>query len=46
MIVNPFAQVHLSFSHIPELLLPVHCSCKLQNPPTGTVSEMLNNDLL
>lgn len=42
--VNSFAHVHLSFSHIPELLLPVHCWLKLQNPPTGTVSEMISND--
>lgn len=44
--VNSFAHVHLPFSHIPELLLPVHCWLKLQNPPTGTVSEMINKDYL
>lgn len=38
--------MHLPFSHIPELLLPVHCWLKLQNPPTGTVSEMINKDYL
>lgn len=42
--VNPFEHVHLPFSHTPELLLPVHCSCELQNPPTGTVSEMINQN--
>lgn len=41
--VNPFAQVHLPLLHTPELSLPVHCSSKLQNPPTGTVSEIVNN---
>lgn len=46
MDLNSFAHVHLKFSHIPELLLPVHCLLKLQNPPTGTVSEMINNDNL
>lgn len=46
MDVNSFAHVHLPFSHIPELLLPVHCLLTLQNPPTGTVSEMINNDNL
>lgn len=39
--VNSFAHMHLPNSHIPELLLPVHCWLKLQNPPTGTVSEMI-----
>lgn len=42
--MNPFAHVHLPCSHIPELLLPVHCLSKLQNPPTGTVSEIINDD--
>lgn len=42
--MNPFAQVHLPFLHIPELSLPVHCSSKLQNPPTGTVSEKINDN--
>lgn len=41
--VNPFAQVHLPLSHTPELSLPVHCSYKLHNPPTGTVSEIVND---
>lgn len=39
--MNSFSQVHIPFSHIPELLLPVHCWLKLQNPPTGTVSKMI-----
>lgn len=42
--MNPFAQVHLSCLHIPELSLPLHCSSKLQNPPTGTVSEKINDN--
>lgn len=42
--MNPFAQVHLPCPHIPELSLPVHCSSKLQNPPTGTVSEKINDN--
>lgn len=42
--VYSFAHMHLPFSHIPKLLLPVHCLLKLQNPPTGTVSEMIYND--
>lgn len=42
--VNSFAHIHLPFLHIPELSLPVHCLLKLQNPPTGTVSEIIKND--
>lgn len=42
--VNPSVQAHLPFSHTPEILLPVHCSWKLQNTPKGTVSEMINDD--
>lgn len=42
--VNPFEHTHLPFSHIPELGLLVHWMCILQNPPTGTVSEMIKND--
>lgn len=42
--MNPSAQVHLSCSHIPELLLPVHCLPKLQKPPKGTLSEMINSE--
>lgn len=42
--MNPLAQVHLPCPHIPELSLPVHCSSKLQNPPTGTVSEKINDN--
>lgn len=42
--MNSFAQVHLPCPHIPELSLSVHCSSKLQNPPTGTVSEKINDN--
>lgn len=43
--VNPSAQVHLPSSHIPELPLPMHWKGKLQNPPAGTVSEIINHKL-